>query len=200
MAWFRVRGKWTEPVRFPDLCPNCLGSPANTPIEVSRTFTASTIILPVEIGYTFRVPWPHCEDCVQFMVERRRLAKQFKMRAVLWLFPLLLPGCVGYFRGGCDIGGFFASWLGLWAVAVVATVWRYHVRVARLPAVRPRTVHGDAVRLLRAGRAVFSKAHVMDVKFANPAYAKAFAEVNSTGAELKYNAAVLEGAVNLRKS
>lgn len=183
---FRVRGRWSGPIVFPNMCPNCLQSPAVKPLEIRRAFIAPVIAFPIALGYEFRLDFPHCADCIRFYAERTRLEAHQQWACWLGLAATAIPACAVIFATGVKETWLPAIMLALWIPVLAWQSARLRTRIRAIPSGQPRSTNKQAVRLVRAGRAVFSSEQVVDVVFSNAVYVKAFAEANADVARLKF--------------
>ena len=114
MVWIPVFISDSSKLIVPDVCPNCMRSPATTQIRAY-----STVGLPGVAHATYELTWPHCESCAQFNSRPQRLQNRMAMIPA----GILLAAAVvcAVFKIGQE--GVFSEWaLRLVGLAVVFVI------------------------------------------------------------------------------
>jgi len=158
-----------DDISFPDECPNCLATPATSPVRLSRHSGG------LEVWTTSG--WPHCTGCAD---DARW--KQGRLGLLKWLIvsgvSLTVVSLLAYFEGGLvpDIFCFVAAAGGIGFVLLSVLFYRksLHGRPRRANA----STVGAGVELIRSGTSVLSGKQFLDIKLLNERYAEAFRRAN----------------------
>lgn len=155
-----------EELQFPLQCPNCLSSPAISPVMASRDSGA----MAVSMG------WPHCRQCAADEGWRQRRLGFLKWGLIGSLCLTVLSVLI-YFQGGllpdavCIVG----------AAAGVLFVLALLVLILRSIANKPKPTNavtlGSGVRVIRGGTSLTGK-QFLSLVFTNEKYAEMFRELN----------------------
>lgn len=84
----RLKFEYAE-LRFPSSCPNCMTSPADVPVRVSRDSGALAVWMD----------WPHCSRCAEDEIWKRRRHGLLMFNLIVSISVTIVSGLI-YFQGG----------------------------------------------------------------------------------------------------
>ncbi len=159
---------------FPDGCPNCLATPAATPVALHWGRGAGH-----HGGAAGGMLWPHCERCARD--ERTTFRRQMVVQAfvilglagALLLAPLVGLGVVTPLRRS------FGGPIAIASLALVPVAYLGYFLVRRR-SIGPEgaATFGSGVKLVYAGKHLLAKGYALDLKFWNPEYARRFVDLH----------------------
>lgn len=181
MRWIRVTIHDCSKLRYPDVCANCLQSPADVPTPIVRAVGGPFIAI------TTHAVWPLCDRCSTWTTRAARWSRRYVIvpAGILAASALI----VALFRApGGPLISPVAMWLLLGSI-VVAVVGCFVATVLQWLAPRPDSCVSNfpAVRPLRGGQPIFSRRTFAVLEFRNPLYVEALIAENDPG-NIKCNA------------
>ena len=187
MRWIRLTIHDCSRLRLPDVCPNCLKSPADTPTPIVRSIPGPFL------GYmSTQVQWPFCKRCSIWTMRSARWCKWCAVAPAGILAAVALFRSMSVNRTMDDTFVSLKILLGSFVVAI--TGWTF-ATIIHWWAPRPDSCLSNfpTVKPLRGGKAMFSGKTFAVLEFLHPLYVEALLAVNDSE-NLKFNPRTLEKA------
>ncbi len=165
MHWIRVRIKNTRELTVPDICPNCLETPADVPTPIKRT-----VFAPDLASSTTHGQWPFCAFCSDWVSRPTRWERRFGILPALGLLLLAAIVAVATMLWSNGVHN-TAYWLLLAAIVVgfVGTVIPTLIHMVNRKPSKCLSVY-PTVKPIKSGRSFLSGKIAATYKFAHPVY------------------------------
>lgn len=188
MRWIRVTIHDWSKLQYPDVCANCLQSPADTLTPIVRSVGG-----PFVGAITTHAVWPLCARCSTWTTRSARWCKRYAITPAGILASLALIAALFRTPGGLLVSP-LAMWL-LVASFVLAVVGCFLATIAHWFARRPDSCISNfpPVKPLRGGQVMFSRRTFAVLEFLHPLYVEALIAMNDPD-NFKYNIRRLEKA------
>lgn len=175
-------------MQFPEECPNCLTKPTDCIVHFSITVGIDFLRV------TYKIDIPHCQTCVDFITQKKKLIKRYSIYTLLVLGAVIIG--LTALSTLYNISGTTFIYGSMTFPIILIVFWaRYRKLESKIP-INPGSVkRGYAVELIRCIKRTFSDKSILSIKFLNPRYAKLFIEKNKA-VNPKYNKYALEHALN----
>ena len=181
MRWLRVTVKDTSKLTFPDVCPNCLQSPADTPTPVVRSAG-----VPFAVAFTTRGTWPFCSRCSAWITRPAKWKRWFAIGPGVALAAVALYLATQPTDRAGSVNP-AALWC-LLAAIIVAVGGSFVATTIHWLSPRPDKCISNfpTVRPIRGGTALLSRKTFASFDFRNPLYVEALVAANDLE-NLKYS-------------
>ena len=171
MGWIKVTIKQPNAFQRPDLCPNCLDSPANHPVKLYRS-----VGIPFLVSSTTKGKWLFCAKCAQMHQRADRLRWRFGIAPGLAIVLLALLMAIINANGSSKLPAFWVFLIGL----LVAIFGSLGATVANMFKAKPSACLSKSppVKPASASHSLTGKMTTATYRFAHPVYVEQIAELN----------------------
>lgn len=171
MAWITVTIKQPKTFNRPDICPNCLDSPANAPVKLYRS-----IGIPFLASSTTKGQWWFCNSCAKMHRSADQLRWRYGVAPGLLIVTLALVMAIINANGSSKLPAFWVLLIGL----LVAIFGSLVATIANACKAKPSTClsKSPTVKPVSSNQSFTGTMTSATYRFAHPVYVEQIAELN----------------------